>query len=162
MDNNGLNQTTKQMWGLFVSGSTLGWYNLNQYVLDWEKIGLRIKVLRDLVDTLANLAAMSPVDEAGNEYDTLISAGPGGLNHQVLANPGSEYVAYFWGTPVAADVAMTLSPAGSYNYTFYDPRDGTAISSGNVESSGGTTTITSPATSSWDGDVGMALLVKHN
>ncbi len=165
LDGAGLNQTTKQMWGLFLSGSQLGWYNLHQNIADWDRVGTRIKVLRDLVDTLANLGAMSPVDSAGNEYDSLVSAGPSGSNHQVLANPGSEYVVYFWGTsPETAVTAvnMTLSPAGSYNYKFYDPRDGTLISTGNVTSGGGATTIPSPAEGSWSRNAGLALFVSNN
>ena len=158
----GLNQMTKQMWGLFLSGSQLGWYNLHQNIAEWDRVGTRIKVLRDLVDTLANLGAMSPVDGSGNEYDSLVTAGPSGSNHQVLANPGSEYVVYFWGTSSETAVNMTLSPAGSYNYKFYDPRDGTLMSTGNVTSGGGATTIASPVEGSWSGNVGLALFVSNN
>ncbi len=58
LDSVGLDETTKEMWGLFLSGSTLGWYNLHQSIANWDQVGTRIKVLRDVVDTLANLGAI--------------------------------------------------------------------------------------------------------
>ncbi len=154
-----LDKVTKEAWGWFLSGGYYGFYNAQhtEYT-NWSQLGTRAKVLHDLAAKV-RFWEMSPVDSSGNEYDSLVTQGPGSSNtaRQVFANPGSQYVVYFWGTPRTTNVSIQL-PTGSYRYEWYDPRSGNLISSGTV-TGGSATTITSPGTSTWSGAVGVALFI---
>jgi len=101
---------------------------------------------------------LSPVDGAGSEYDSLITQGPSGSSWQLLANPGAQYVAYFWGSPSTDDAAIDLLP-GTYSYEWVDVRDASVCASGTV-AGGGTTTIPAPAIEDWSGDAGLALVLR--
>lgn len=156
-------------WGMLLAG---GYFNLESgyvrlfedhpgHVVNddphWIAGAQRLKALRDIAE-VAHFWEMSPVDRAGNEYDALISQGPSDIHRRLMANPGSRYLAYFWGSKSSASVEIAL-PAGSYSYTWYDPRNGTVIGSGSV-SGGGTATIPAPSTTSWDENLGLALLIQ--
>ena len=108
---------------------------------------------------------MRPIDESGKEYDLLLLEGPAGKNRQLLANPGFEYVAYFWGKPEKTfwgkpkktDVIIQL-PDGNYSYEWYDPRSGELLASGKITGEGATT-IPSPSPFAWSSSVGVVLIV---
>ena len=154
-----LDRVTKEAWGWFVSGGYYAFYNAQHTEFGgWNQLGTRAKVLNDLA-TKVRFWEMSPVDSSGNEYDALVTQGPGSSNtaRQVFANPGSQYVVYFWGTPRSTAARIQLL-AGSYRYEWYDPRTGNLLGSGTV-TGGAATNITSPATSSWSGAVGVALFI---
>lgn len=153
---------TREAWGTFVSG---GYYF--HYCEDVDTIGdsawntraERLKTLRNIAETVS-FWQMSPVDGSGNEYDSLVTAGPGPYR-QVLANPGSEYVVYFCGTKSTTSTSISL-PSGTYSYKYYDTRtwNSNGLLSGTVNSSGGATSIPAPATSGWTAATGLALVIK--
>jgi hypothetical protein len=118
-----------------------------------------LKTLRNIAESVS-FWQMSPVDGAGNEYESLVSAGPASY-WQVFANPGNEYVVYFSISSTSNSVSMNL-PSGNYNYKFYDTRtwNSNGVKSGTVTSSSGSTSISSPSISSWNGSTGLALVIK--
>jgi hypothetical protein len=120
----------------------------------------RLKILRDLVDKV-QWWLMSPVDSSGNEYDTLASEGP--TSHwQILANPGSEYVVYFWddgATSPNTTTARIQLPSGNYAYSWYDPANENLLASGTV--SGGSATIPAPSPT-WNANVGVLLFITQS
>jgi len=151
----------KGAWAFFMAGGYYSAYVDDTHTIggtDWNNIADRLKVLRDIAESVT-FWTMSPVDASGNEYDSLVSQGPSGSNHQVLADPGNQYVDYFWGSASTTSVIMNL-PAGTYDYKFYDVRDESIVGQGSVTSAGGNTTITSPATSGWTAAAGLALTIK--
>ncbi len=153
-----LDADTREQWGFFTSGGYYAFYNAHRFITtpSWLAMATRAKTLHDIADKV-RFWEMSPVDQAGNEYDNLVSQGPAGANHQVLANPGSQYVVYFWGTPEATNTRIQL-PSGNYDYQWYETGNGGSRGTGSV--TGGTTvTIPSPSASSWNGSIGLALLI---
>jgi hypothetical protein len=156
-----LDAHTQYAWGMFISGGHIGFYLGNpRDILDepgWVAGANRLKALRDIAETV-RFWEMSPVDGDGNEYDSLIRQGPAGSNWQVLANPGSQYVAYFWGKPSNTNVVVNL-PGGRYSYDWYDVRNMNVLGTGTVTGSGNTV-IVSPAPASWNGNSGLALTIK--
>src|SRR4030042_3055325 len=155
---------TREAWASFVSGAYYLHYQDTPDIIGnsaWRSNAERIKVLRNVADTIS-FWQMSPVDSSDNEYDSLISNGPASY-WQVLANPGNEYVVYFSINPTSTSVSMSL-PSGTYSYKYYDTRTWNAngIRNGTVTSSGGSTTIAVPSTSSWSGSIGMALVIKKS
>jgi hypothetical protein len=157
-----LDKQTRYAWGMFVSGGHIAFYepDARRIVSDprWETGAMRLRVLRDIAESVS-FWEMSPIDGSGNEYDDLITQGPTGMNRQVLANPGSQYVAYFWGTPTSTAVGIGL-PTGSYDYSWHDVRNKNVLGRGAVQGSG-STRIPSPLPSSWNGDAGLALVIKR-
>jgi len=112
----------------------------------WIAMANRLKALREIAEK-ADFSTLSPVDGAGNEYDSLVIQGPSGKNRQVLANPGSGYVVYFWGSKSNTAAKIQL-PSGNYTYEWYNALNATLIGSGTV-SGGGSASIPAPPTSSW-------------
>ncbi|MEK7384385.1 MAG: hypothetical protein AAB262_14005, partial [Elusimicrobiota bacterium] len=83
-------------WGMFMSGGHVGLYEDDSSRFGdaaWTAAAQRLQALRDIADK-ARFWELSPVDAAGNEYDGLLSQGPAGGQRQVLAKPGSGYIAY--------------------------------------------------------------------
>ncbi|MCR4330445.1 MAG: carbohydrate-binding protein [Patescibacteria group bacterium] len=145
-------------WGMFMSGGHVGLYDGPNQVGDagWIAGAERLKALRTVAEA-ANFSTLSPVDSGGNEYDSLVSDGPGS-DWQVMANPGSTYLAYFWGNKSNTSVKINIS-SGNYSYTWYDARDAEVLGSGSV--SGGTNvSISAPPSSTWNGTAGLVLVVK--
>jgi hypothetical protein len=153
---------TREAWGTFASGGYYFHYQDTPDIIGdiaWRTNAERLKTLRNVAESVS-FWQMSPVDSAGNEYDSLVSAGPASY-WQVLANPGNEYVIYFSISPTSNNVSINL-PGGNYNYKFYDTRtwNSNGVESGTVTSSGGSTSIPSPSTTSWNGSTGLALAIK--
>lgn len=160
-----LDKVTREAWGWFASGGYYAFYNGQHTEYEgWDQLGTRAKVLRDVADKLS-FWRMRPTDDEGNEYDALLLQGPTGKNRQLLANPGSEYMAYFWGEPkkalrvwpIRTDVIIQL-PSGKYRYEWYDPRNGDQLAAGKVIGEGATT-IQSPSPFLWSGSAGVSLLI---
>jgi hypothetical protein len=153
---------TREAWGSFVSGAYYFHYQDTPDIIGnsaWRTNAERLKVLRNIAETVA-FWQMSPVDGSGDEYDSLISRGPGSY-WQILADTGNEYVAYFSADPTNTTVEINL-PAGNYNYKFYDTRvwNSNGVASGTVASTGSQVDIPAPSSSSWDGDTGLALVIQ--
>jgi parallel beta-helix repeat protein len=157
-DPNHIDGTTREAWGFFTGGGYYDFYwgQTSFGSPEWIAAANRFKALHDIADTVP-WWTMSPVDSAGNEYDTLVTQGPGASGWQVLTNPGSSYVAYFWGTPSNTAAKINL-PSGSYNYKWYDVRNATVLAQGTV-TGGGIATINAPSASSWNGNAGAALTI---
>lgn len=160
LDTEFLNRNTRMAYGMFLSGGYFTLYCADNSKIgdnDWEAGARRMKVLRDIAESV-EFWKMSPVDDSGKEYDLLINQGPAGDNWQVLANPEKEFVVYFWGDKSGDSVKMKLSP-GNYHYEWYDCEDGDKVKAGHI-GSGGTITIPAPLTSSWNSDIGVVLIIK--
>ncbi|MEK7705932.1 MAG: carbohydrate-binding protein [Myxococcota bacterium] len=154
-----LDAETQYAWGLLLSGAHVGFYEDDSSRIGssgWLAGAARLGALRDIVERL-RFWELSPVDGAGNEYDALVSDGPGAGGWQVLANPGNEYLVYFWGASSTTVAALQL-PAGDYSYAWYDPQDATLLASGTVAGSLATSVAAPPA--SWNATVGVVLLVQ--
>lgn len=157
---NDLDGATLGAWGFFLSGGYYAFYEDDSSRIGssgWVEGARRLKALRDIVEKL-RFWEMSPVDSDGNEYDDLVTQGPSS-NWQVLANPGSEYLVFFWGNQSTMDVKIKL-PKGRYRYEWYDPRDASLKGSGTVEG-GMTTKISAPTISVWSAKAGLALVIKR-
>jgi hypothetical protein len=155
-----LNEATQGAWGFFVSGGHYAFYEDDSSRVGsagWLAGARRLRALRDVVEKV-RFWELSPVDASGNELDALLTAGPSGANRQLIGKPGSEYVAYFWGTASTTSAQIQL-PAGAYRYEWYDARNAALLSSGSV-SGGGTRSIPPPAPSAWDPGAGLALVLK--
>ncbi|HBR15330.1 MAG TPA: hypothetical protein DD723_07295 [Candidatus Omnitrophica bacterium] len=156
-----LDPQTRFAWAMFLSGGYFGLYcdNIVNEVgsAEWITAVKRLQILRTIAESL-RFWEMSPVDANGNEYDSLITQGPSGTNKQLIANPGSEYLTYFWGSKSTTPVKITV-PSGNYTFTWYDPRTGTNLLSGSLTSSG-SATINAPSTTSWNEVVGVALVIR--
>jgi hypothetical protein len=151
---------TRYSWGLLLNGAHMGIYVDKSTTIGdaaWLVIAKRLKAIRDVVDKV-RFSEMSPVDALGVQYDGLVTQGPSGSNRQVLANPGSQYLAYFWGSQSTANTLIKL-PAGTYAYAWYDARDAALRRSGTVTTGGGTASIPAPGISGWKASVGLALVV---
>lgn len=159
---NDLDRHTRFAWAIFMAGGHVGFYEDNSSRIGsqgWVNGAQRLKALREIAEKVS-FWKLSPVNKKGVEYDRLIKKGPTGAGHQLLANPGSEYVAYFWGSQSANAVRIRL-PAGAYSYKWYDVRDASLIKGGKVvRSTPGVVKIASPAITAWSPDSGLALIVK--
>jgi hypothetical protein len=147
----------REAWAFFTGGGYYdpywgGTFNSPAWITAFQKV----KAFHDIVDTVP-WWTMSPVDPLGNEYDSLVTQGPGASGWQVLANPGSSYAVYFWGTPSNASARINLV-AGSYTYKWYDTRSAMVLATGSV-SGGSVATISAPSSGSWDGSFGVVLTV---
>ena len=155
-----LDAATRAAWGFFLSGGYYAMYEDKSSRIgsdEWIGGARRLKALRDIVERV-RFWELSPVDAAGNEYDSLISQGPA-TKWQILAKPGSEYVAYFWGDKRTTSVRVSL-PSGVYVYEWYDVRTARLVSSGSV-SGAGVADIVSAAPAAWDENAGVALLIRR-
>ena len=89
-----------------------------------------MQAMRQIVE-MTRFEALRPVRDDGSELDDLVSAGPGGA-WQVIADPGTSYLAYFWGEE-REDAASIMLPAGHYRYSWMDTRSqGPALAGGEV------------------------------
>jgi len=154
--------TTREAWAALTSGAYYFHYQDTPDIIGtsaWRTNAERLKVLRNVAESVS-FWQMSPVDASGNEYDPLVTQGPGRY-WQVFANPGQEYIVYFSGSPTGTGVEINM-PAGDYGYRYYDTRtwNSDGITSGSITSSGGSTSIPAPAASAWNGDTGVALVIK--
>lgn len=154
---------TRYAWGMFLSGGHIAFYqdDSRRILTDpgWEMGANRLRVLRDIAESV-RFWEMSPVNpKDGSEYDSLITQGPA-KDWQVLATPGSQYVVYFWGERLSTNAEINL-PTGSYRYEWYDVRNKKVLGTGTV-TGGGNTAITSPASDSWHGNSGLALVIRDN
>lgn len=88
---------------------------LSRELLDAPSIAKlsRLTALRIVAESV-RFWEMSAVDAAGNEYDRLVSAGPA-PNWQVYANPGLEYIVYYWGEVTDSNARVAVPP-GFYTY----------------------------------------------
>jgi hypothetical protein len=153
---------TQYAWGMFMSGGYVGIYqdvSSNIGNSSWIAMASRLKALREIAEK-ADFSTLSPVDSAGNEYDSLVTQGPSGKTRQVLANPGSGYVVYFWGSK-SSNAAKIQLPSGNYTYEWYSALNATLIDSGTV-SGGESASIPAPPKSSWSTGPGLALIIKIN
>ncbi len=153
---------TREAWGMLLSGGYYFHYNDSMDPIGstaWRATAERLKVLRNVAESVP-FWQMSPVDANGNEYDPLVSAGPGDY-WQVMANIGNEYLAYFSANPTTTAVRINL-PTAQYSYRFYDTQtwNSNGITSGTVSSSGGTVNIPAPSPSLWNAKTGLALVIK--
>lgn len=157
-----LDNHTQYAWGMFMSG---GYAAIYQDVSSdignssWIAMTNRLKALREIAEK-ANFSTLSPVDSAGNEYDSLVSQGPSENNWQVLANPGSGYVVYFWESQSGTAAKIQLPP-GNYTYEWYNALDAALIGRGTA-SGGGLASIPAPPINSWSAGSGLALTIKIN
>ncbi|MEK7556158.1 MAG: peptidoglycan-binding protein [Patescibacteria group bacterium] len=154
-----LDVETQYAWGLFLSGGYIGFYQDDSNNIgssEWGTGAERLRALRTVAEA-ANFSTLSPVDGGGNEYDSLVSGGPGS-DWQVMANPGATYIAYFWGTKSNTGARINLA-TGSYFYTWYDTRTASVLGSGSVSGSA-VASITAPSSSTWDATAGLVLVVK--
>jgi hypothetical protein len=152
-----LARETRCIWGAFMVGSH---YGLTDFPTDvgtvrWNKTAERYRALRTIAETL-RFWELSPVDSRNREYTSLVKTGPC-RQWRVLANPGKEYLVYFWDGNEVADVRMDL-PSGIYEFKWYDVQDGEALSKG-VIAGGKKCRIPSPA-SKWNVRSGVALTVR--
>ncbi|MCZ2108763.1 MAG: hypothetical protein LC118_04240 [Dehalococcoidia bacterium] len=164
LDPTRLNYNTQQSWGLLTSGGyPASLISDESFAVmssapgsSWMTVfAPRVRALRNTMASV-NFACMSPVDAGGNEYDSLINQGPGG-KWQVLADPGVQYVAYFWDTGANDAVQITL-PRGVYAYAWRDASTDTLRGVGAIVSSGSTVRVR-PPTDGWRPEVGVALTV---
>ncbi|MFC1611507.1 MopE-related protein [Myxococcota bacterium] len=154
-----LNHETRYAWAITLAGGYFTYYwDKSEFIggNDWIAAASRMRVIRHIVERL-RFAELSPVDASGNEYDSLITQGPGSGGWQVMANPGEEYLAYFWGTPSASSVLIDLPADSAYSYSWYDTRNEAILGEGEI-SGNGSTTIPAPA-AVWDAVAGVALLL---
>ncbi len=153
---------TREAWSFFVSGGYYFHYSEDTDDIgtpEWNGRAERLMIVRNVAESV-NFRDMSPIDEKGGEYDSLVSAGPGAC-WQVLAKPGSEYVVYFCGEKSSDDADINL-PAGSYSYIYYDTRvwDSSGLSSGTVNTAGGRTVLGAPPAGGWCSTTGLTLVLK--
>lgn len=156
-DGSHLDLVTREAWGFFTAGAYYGFYH--EKLLDAASISklTRLTALRTIAESV-RFWEMSPADAAGNEYDDLVSAGPAS-NWQVYANPGIEYVVYYWGNPTHSSARIQL-PAGSYAYRWHDVRDALILVRGVVDGGDGVISIPAPERG-WQGSAGTALVVQR-
>lgn len=157
-----LDGTTRETWAMFTAGGYGFFYGSDSDIpaigdAEWQRGAERLRALRDIAESVS-FWSMSAVDDQGAEYDALISQGPAGSNWQVLAAPGSEYVIYLWGSPTTMPVRIDL-PTGSYTYEWFDVRNGDALGTGSVTGAAAAE-IAAPATTDWDGQAGLALVIR--
>ena len=155
--------TTREAWAAFTSGAYYFHYQDTPDIIgtpSWRANAERLKVLRNVAESVS-FWQMSAVDASGNEYDTLVTRGPG-RHWQVLANPGKDYVVFFSGVPGATGVEMDL-PSGDYAYRYFDTRawNSDGIGSGSMTSHGGSISISAPAAGSWNEASGVVLVIRR-
>jgi hypothetical protein len=155
-----LSAATRGAWGFFAAGGHYAFYEDDSRRIGspaWMQGAARLKVVQEIVGTL-RFWEMSPADAMGQEYDQLIAAGPSGANHQVIAEPGAQYLAYFWGSQHDTPVTIQLV-AGHYRYEWYDPRDGRQLLTGTV-TGGGLATVPAPSPPTWSAQDGLVLVIR--
>jgi hypothetical protein len=152
-----LDNSTRYAWGMLTAGGYFTQYLEDRFLADrqWVPALERMQVMRRIAGN-TDWWLMSPVDDGGNEYDFLVSQGPS-ADWQVLACPGVSYLVYFWGTPVDREALIDLPP-DSYAFEWFDCEDGESLDFG-TSGGGDAASITAPAASDWNGDVGLAIVI---
>ena len=122
----------------------------------WVDAAKFAQAMRKIVESV-KFWNMRPVRDDGSEYDDLVMQGPVPEgNWQVITEEGVSYIVFFWGTIEERDVNISLTP-GSYSYSWYDTREWKSpLSSGTISG----TTVPRPASSSWNSDAGVVLVIK--
>jgi hypothetical protein len=154
-----LAKETRSIWGAFMVGSH---YGLTDFPSDvgtvrWNKTAQRYRALRNVAETL-RFWELSPVDSRNREYTNLVRTGPC-RQWRVLANPGKEYLVYFWDGNEVADARMDL-PRGKYEFKWYDVQDGEVLSAGAV--AGGKKCRMQSPNWKWNVRSGIALTVRKD
>ena len=165
-----LKKEIRHAWGHAVSGSYYTIYHgpVPQFTnSDVVVEALEFaQAMRHIVEKVP-FQTMRPVRASdGSEYDDLVSQGPSS-DWQVLASEGEAYLVYFWNNQSTTSVEIVL-PAGDYDYEWYDVRRYDKNSSGPPLLSGyvtanikGVSSVPAPATSAWDQDSGLALVMRR-
>ena len=156
-------KAVREAWGWAMAG---GYYSFFTRDRDFDRVGdsgwqqaiRHATTLRQVMESV-RFWEMSPVDSAGDEYDSLVSQGPGDGGWQVFAAPGREYLVYCWGTPRSRDLVIDIEP-GEYSWEWIDARDGLVLLSGELANAGDNATIVAPADDSWDGRYGVVLAIR--
>lgn len=162
---NDLDGQMRQVWGLFLSGGHGALYEDDSSRIGssgWINGAKRLQAMRAIVESVP-FWRLSPVDSGNNEYDGLVSQGPA-YDWQVMADPGSTYFVYFWGTKRSTSRRTSAKinvQNGSYRYTWYDVRNAAVLGSGSFTGSG-VVTISSPSRGSWSGGAGLVLVVQSS
>ncbi|MEM7482128.1 MAG: DNRLRE domain-containing protein [Acidobacteriota bacterium] len=161
-----LDQETRAAWAMLTAGGYYSFYeDVPQHIGSnaWRAAAERARALRRIAESL-RFWEMSPVDGALQEYDSLVQAGPTPGNWQVLADPGSQYLVYFWdaaGSASGPAVQIQL-PEGNYDYVWYDVRRAATVLASGTVTGGGVSTVPRPPNSAWRPQAGVALtLVRH-
>ena len=118
-----------------------------------------MQALRRIVE-MTEFQNMRPVTSDGTEFDSLVSAGPA-RHWQVIAEPGVNYLIYFWGSKSSGEVAIELPP-GDYHYSWMDTRKvGSPLGRGAVRPlPGGIAHVPPPQGSGWHKNAGIVLLIE--
>ncbi|MEK6775017.1 MAG: RICIN domain-containing protein [Bdellovibrionota bacterium] len=158
---NGVPAVIREIWSSFMMGGHYSVYldeDGQMNLPGWSQVAQSTKMIRDFSDRF-DLGKMSPVDANGIEYDSqIVKQGLLNSGWQVLANPsGLEYAVYFW-NGTSGDIRMNL-PSGSYNFTWYDARNGKILRTGSV-AGGASVLVAGPGLNSFDPGIGAALMVK--
>ena len=155
-----IDNLTREAWGWFLAGGYFAFYNgQHTEYAGWDTLGERARVVRDLTERV-RFWEMSPVDPSGTEYDDLLVSQGLTSNWQVLANPGSQYVVYYWGSDARSDTTIELGE-GTYEATWFDPATGMLLCAEDpceTVSGGGPATIAGPS-GSWRQNVGVLLFL---
>lgn len=150
---------TRYAWFMFTAGGHVGFYEDDpKRVLNdqkWVEGAKRLRTLRQVAESV-RFWELAPIDARGDDFRGLLKQTPTGNNARVLANPGAEYVLYFWGNKTSTDVAIDM-PAHSYSYRWVDVRDGTLLSQGTLASDNKII----PAPANWDPAAGVALVIRR-
>ncbi|VAW19611.1 hypothetical protein MNBD_BACTEROID05-1296, partial [hydrothermal vent metagenome] len=153
-----IDANTQYAWGVAMSGASFAFYQDKTITIGdsvWIAAAKRLRAIRTVFEA-ANFSTLSPVDSNGKEYDSLVSSGPGD-KWQVMANPGTRYLVYFWGNK-SNKSAVINGTSGAYSYAWYDTRDARVVASGKLNGNG-KLTIIAPNTSQWNGKTGLALFL---
>lgn len=150
---------TRYAWAMFLAGGHVAFYEDNpRRVLEdprWSEAAKRLRVLRQIAESV-RFWEMAPVDAMGKDSKGVVVRGPSGDNVQLMAKPGSGYVAYFWGPRSSTDVVMRL-PSGRYSYTWHNVTDGAVLGRGSVR--GGQPRIAAPKT--WNEQAGVVMVIRR-
>lgn len=157
-----LDKATREAWGWFLSGGYYSFYTSVKLVgqKQWLPVARRAEALRKVAEKLP-FWEMAPVDKSGNEYDSLVKHGPTTGRWQVLADPGSDYVVFFWGKHGEESVSMHLPP-GDYTFAWYDPRNAAVLLKGSFGVGKGLASVPAPQGKSWNSNLGVALVIRRS
>ncbi len=151
---------TRSNWGQFMAGSHNSYTEFPPEAGNprWIKSAERFKALRTIAGSM-KFAELQPVDEKNELFDSLITQGPA-KHWRLIANPGQEYLAYFWYEGSAKSVRIAL-PEGEYHFEWYDTRNARNLLVGDAEKTGEDFTIGSPPLTVWDENAGVALVIRR-
>jgi hypothetical protein len=156
-----IDRETRSVWGGYLCGSN---YSLTEFPPDvsserWRLVARRFAIWARIVRGL-RFAAIEPYRPDGSSFDDLIRHGPA-TAWRLNAELGAQYIGYFWGAATEADLQIDL-PAGSYQATWLDPRDGSTIARSQVTAAAGPTSIAAPDPAMWAPPAGLVLTIVSN